>query len=156
MAWKEDKGFAENFLTRDGRLNRWRFVKRNIVLGLIESLILMVIFYLCTDIHMQLSTTGVILVKIVSFIALIPYFCLVVRRLHDMNKDEKLAYVILGLNVISILLLDRNELLNGIPSKELPSSLEDILDILNLALICYVLFCPGTHGSNKYGSDPLE
>ena len=45
----EDKTVAENFLKREGRLNRWRYFKRNLVLGLVTALVEMPIILIFAD-----------------------------------------------------------------------------------------------------------
>lgn len=38
-----DKTIPEIFFKREGRLNRWRYFKRNVVLGIISSFIMVVL-----------------------------------------------------------------------------------------------------------------
>lgn len=149
MSYQEDNGFAENFLRRDGRLNRWRYFKRCLAIGLIECVLITAIFIMTMNALGQLSTMGNILFKGVCLAGFFPYFCLATRRLHDMNKSETLAYVLVGLGAVSTLLLD------GANMDE-QSFLQNIVSTVSGVLGLYVLLCPGTHGDNQYGSDPLE
>ena len=43
MAHVKDVGFAENFLKRDGRLNRWRFFKRNLAVALMAFVPMLIV-----------------------------------------------------------------------------------------------------------------
>lgn len=150
MAHVPDNGIAENLFRRDGRLNRWRFFKRCFLLGLVEFLIVFVIFLVTTNALGQISTMGSILIKVVSLVVLLPYFCLSIRRLHDMNKNETLAYVCVGLSIISTFMIDKDFFVSE------PSNFENIITVVNGFVGLYILLCPGTHGDNQYGSDTLE
>lgn len=149
MARQPDSGFVENFLRRDGRLNRWRYFKRCILIGLVELVIFIAIFIMSANALGQLSSFGNIALKLVLAVGQIPLFCLLVRRLHDCGRDEKLAYASLALNAIIIILTDYNNLM-----KE-PSLFENIITALAGVIGIYAMFCPGTKGDNQYGEDPL-
>ena len=157
MAHVKDKGFVENFLKREGRLNRWRYFKRMFALLLISEIVVIVV-----SIIAALSMPTVIfssdtslfdnlivnIAKVVGFLLTPAYFCLMVRRLHDLNKSEAIAYVAVAVICVNILSLDLEQ--------EEDSILEIALQWLNFAFTLYLLFFPGTKGNNKYGSDPLE
>lgn len=145
-----DKGIYENFLRRDGRLNRWRYFKRIMLIGLVEFLILIVIFVMSTNALGQLSSAGNLAFKFLLAVGQIPLFCLMVRRLHDCGRDEKLAYLSLALNAFTIIVSDYNGALAE------PSLFENIVAALAGVIGLYALFCPGTKGTNQYGEDPLE
>lgn len=161
MARVKDKGFVENFLKRDGRLNRWRYFKRLVALFLISELVLivagtivMIIFYvLMPDASFwnndaELKNYAIIFAQGVCFLMTPAYFCLMVRRLHDLNKGEAIAYWLTAVSCANILGLDLGQREDSI--------LETILQIINLGFTIYLLFFRGTKGNNRYGSDPLE
>ena len=161
MARVKDKGFVENFLKRDGRLNRWRYFKRLLALFLISELVLivagtivMIIFYvLMPDASFwnndaELKNYAIIFAQGVCFLMTPAYFCLMVRRLHDLNKGEAIAYWLTAVSCANILGLDLGQREDSI--------LESILQIINLGFTIYLLFFRGTKGNNQYGSDPLE
>ena len=161
MARVKDKGFVENFLKRDGRLNRWRYFKRLLALFLISELVLivagtivMIIFYvLMPDASFwnndaELKNYAIIFAQGVCFLMTPAYFCLMVRRLHDLNKGEAIAYWLTAVSCANILGLDLGQREDSI--------LETILQIINLGFTIYLLFFRGTKGNNQYGSDPLE
>ena len=157
MAHVKDKGYVENFLKREGRLNRWRYFKRMFALLLISEIVVIVV-----SIIAALSMPTVIfssdtslfdnlivnIAKVVGFLLTPAYFCLMVRRLHDLNQSEAIAYVAVAVICVNILSLDLEQ--------EEDSILEIALQWLNFAFTLYLLFFPGTKGNNKYGSDPLE
>ena len=143
-----DKGFVENFFRRDGRLNRWRYFKRVILLSVIQTIFMIIIFVLNVNVLGHLTQTGNILFKLVMAAAQVSFFCLMTRRLHDMNKSDKIAYVAVALNSMVIVLSD-NTGLNE------PSGAEMILTLISSIIGLCVLLWPGTRGDNQYGADPL-
>ena len=150
MNRQPDSGIVENFFRRDGRLNRLRYFKRNVVLFVVELIILTVITTVGTNDLDEFSQGSLILFKVVSIAVMIPFCCLMIRRLHDLNMNETLAYVFFALIVVSIL-MDGKDML-----KTEPTLLEDALNTVNFIISLYVLFWPGTNGDNRYGSDPLK
>lgn len=150
MSRQPDSGIVENFFRRDGRLNRLRYFKRNVVLFVVELIILTVITTAGTNDLDEFSQGSLIVFKVVSIAVMIPFCCLMIRRLHDLNMSETLAYVSFALIVVSIL-MDGKDML-----KTEPTLLEDVLNTVNFIISLYVLFWPGTNGDNRYGSDPLK
>lgn len=150
MSRQPDSGIVENFFRRDGRLNRMRYFKRNVVLFVVELIILTVITTAGTNDLDEFSQGSLILFKVVSIVGLIPFCCLMIRRLHDLNMGETLAYVFFALTVVSIF-MDGKDML-----KVEPTPFEDALNTVNFIISLYVLFWPGTNGDNRYGSDPLK
>ena len=141
-------GIAENFFRRDGRLNRWRYFKRLLVITFVMTVIITVNFIMDTNALGQLSHTGDTIFKVVSLASLIPIFCLTVRRLHDIGHDEKIAYIFVALSAVSILLTDSTTLAK-------PTIFQYVLGFATSVINLYCLFRPGTRGANKYGADPL-
>lgn len=157
MAHVKDKGFVENFLKREGRLNRWRYFKRMFALLIISEVVIIVvsmiaalsmptvIFSSDTSLFDNLTVN---VAKVVCFILTPAYFCLMVRRLHDLNKSEVIAYVAVAVICANILNLDLGQ-------RE-DSLLENVLQWINFVITLYLFLFPGTRGDNEYGSDPLE
>ena len=138
-----DKTFAEHFLKLEGRLNRLRYLKRILVLmaiGAVIGAVSGVIF------HADSSEFEIIML-IMSFCMMAPQYCLAVRRLHDMNKNENIAqfYLCCGLanNIIILLNLESLE------------TFALALSVIVTVLAIYFLVMPGTRGANDYGPDPL-
>lgn len=150
MARVKDEGIFENFFRRDGRLNRWRYFKRNLVIFFVAMIILFGIIIVDVNALGHLSSFGNNAVKFFSAAVQVPIFCLMVRRLHDMNKNETLAYVAIGLSLAGTLFQGNDFLVTE------PSTLENLLNVVSGFINLYILLCPGTHGVNQYGADPLE
>ena len=149
MSRVKDKGLVENFLKRDGRLNRWRYFKRSMFVAFVSFMILFCIIIADVNALGQLSDFGILLIKIFSALMQVPIFCLMVRRLQDMNKNETLACICITLD-LSMTFFIQNDFLTTEPS-----SLENILNVVNGLIALYIFLCPGTRGRNKYGEDPL-
>ena len=145
--YKEDRTLEEQFLKTDGRLNRLRYFKRNMFLLLVWIVICVLITLLFSDDMGNLSSTGDVLVSVIAAGMLIPYYCLDVRRLHDMDKDSTLAKISFVLGLFMIFINDED------PFN--PSAAGLIVSSVNFIVILYFLFVPGTKGANKYGADPL-
>lgn len=144
--YKEDRTLQEQFLKTEGRLNRLRYLKRNLVLLLVWLLTGMLIVLIFGDDMGNLSSTGNILSSFIGGAMLVPYYCLDVRRLHDMDKDSTLAKISLVL-CFAMLFIDDD------PFN--PSAIGIILSLVVCIIALYLLFVPGTKGANKYGADPL-
>ena len=140
-----DKTLSEKFLKREGRLNRWLYLKLNLVL----IIVMFVLTCIATAIFMdyttyEVSTAGNVAFLIISLIIFVPSYCLTVRRLHDMDRDELLAKLYIAGATTSCFL---NFILNY---EFMP------LEIVIVLLGIYILLVPGTPGTNRYGADPLK
>lgn len=125
-AYVEDKSIAEMFLTTNGRLNRLRYFKRVLVLGVMWTVLAFAIVAATMEPSGDdISTLGYVLFAVMCLIFAVPHFMLMIRRLHDLDKD--------GLFV----------LLTLVPA-------------VNSLFALYLLLAPGTRGANKYGADPIE
>ena len=141
-----DKGIMENFFRRDGRLNRLRYFKRVLVINLIMIIIFTAIFIFSPGSSLDdISPAENMWLNIIDLILFVPWFCLMTRRLHDMNKNETLAWVVVALEVLT---------LNSSLSDPL-FAVENIPDLIQLLILFYMFLIPGTKGRNKYGADPL-
>lgn len=139
-----DKTILEIFFKREGRLNRLRYFKRNLVIGLASAVIMFVISLIFGDDVGNLTTTGNIIFFIVMMLMLVPSYCLAVRRLHDMDRDELLAKLYIGGSAASYFL-----------SFVLKQDFMP-LSVVLVIVAFYILLVPGTSGTNKYGADPLN
>ena len=95
----------------------------------------------------SLSRTGDDLVSVISVGILTPYYCLDVRRLHDMGKDSTIAKIYFVLSLVTIFIKDDD------PFN--PTATGLIWSFVLGSIALYMLFVPGTKGVNKYGADPL-
>ena len=138
-----DKTIPEIFFKREGRLNRLRYLKRNLVIGLVSGIIMFIVGLIFSDSMGTLSTAGNVIFFIVMLAMLVPSYCLMVRRLHDMDRDELLAKVYIGGCVA-------NHFLSFVLHYDFMP-----LSIVLVIVALYILFVPGTYGANKYGANPL-
>ena len=139
-----DKTIPEIFFKREGRLNRLRYFKRNLVLGIVSGVIMFFVALIFSDSEGNVTTAGDIILFILTLLMLVPSYCLMVRRLHDMNRDEILAKVYIG-GCIASYFLSLVLHYDFMP-----------LSIVLLIVALYILFVPGTYGANNYGADPLR
>ena len=144
-----DEDFQSLFLKREGRLNRLRYFKRSMAIMGIEFLAAFFVGMIFSDDIGNISTSGEIIISIVGILALIPGYCLDVRRLHDLDKDEVLAYVNAALGAI-FAIAGTNFDLDNMPFYLVALSLP------SFAISVYLFFFAGTVGPNKYGQDLLQ
>ena len=88
--------FKEKFLTTEGRLNRLKYFK---------YLLISIIGFLVVDIALQMPVAIITgdsegtLITIVNGVAQFAWFmiylCLVIRRLHDLNRRDLFAFLVL-------------------------------------------------------------
>lgn len=147
QVYQEDKTLEEMFLKTTGRLNRLRYLKRSILLMIVPLLLSLPFAVVFSDSMGNLTAKGEIIVAIIDLVMLFPGYCLDVRRLHDMDKDDTLAKINFVLSVVVIFSV------SGDPFEFSTSEL--IVSLLIIVILIYMLFVPGTNGENKYGPDPL-
>ena len=152
MARKPDSGLVENFFKRDGRLNRWRYFKRFLVLVLVEMIVITAISVATVNMIGELSPRGLVIMNVFLIIWQVPLYCLMTRRLHDIGRDEKLAQVCFAINAAMVMFFPEYNVNEPID----PSPVEMIISLVAAVIGLYIMFCPGTHGYNQYGDDPLE
>lgn len=128
--------FYDTFLRKDGRLNRWRYFKRVIIIHIIFSII-QAPFYSSKSVKNISSELSLFLLALFGLYTYLLY-CLDLRRLHDLNDSELIAFIPI---ILSILIAFE---INTIP-----------MMVGAFAISMYLLFKRGTIGSNKYGEDPL-
>lgn len=145
--YKEDYNALDIIFGTTGRLNRLRYLKRCLVVALFELVLLGLAYMLFSNEWGLLSSFGSIVVTFLLVAGQVPYYCLNVRRLHDLNKDETLAYILLGLGIVGA--ISSSDMFSMSAFETVAYSVETIAGL-------YLLFFPGTHGENKYGADPLN
>ena len=149
----EDRTIKEIFFRTSGRLNRWRYFTRRVVLSVLTKFFLFVGYKVLGYEYGQITTTAEIYNSVVSIIFLFPIFCLTVRRLQDMNKGKFLAVVYVILNVVmsfsDITFTDFKQMDTVAPYLVLT------MVTFSMLLDMYFMISPGTYGKNKYGANPL-
>lgn len=138
----------EQFLNQEGRLNRWRYFKRIFVLGLVEVVINAVMGIFLMNEGKVPTTPSHFAYIVVGLIFLYPQFCLVLRRVKDMDKPLWLAKLSVVFSGVCIVCFNYDVTLAASP-------LGQGLAIASGVLGLYILFAKGTKGDNQYGPDPL-
>ena len=145
--YTEDKTMQEIFLKTTGRLNRLRYFQRVMAVTLATVAIDFPFFMIFSDEWGYLTSFGDMITTIISIVALFPMYCLDVRRLQDMDKDNTIAKISFVISVI-IMFIAPDDIFTMDTSVA-------IVYLVNGAIGLYLLFTPGTKGENKYGPDPL-
>ena len=142
--------FKEKFFTTTGRINRMTFFKRNMLLVLVAFVAFFVIGIVDvingSDVD-SISTTGRLLETAVTLLLVTPEYCLNVKRLHDLGKDETLAKVLAGISLFSVaysLTLSPDALL-------VESAVAIALGAVSLVAFFYLLCAKGESYANGYG-----
>ena len=125
-----DKGVKEMFFSTKGRLNRKRYILRNLVIGAASSVGGIIVSTLITGALLSDSTAMLILASIlVLFMVILPLvsgFMMAVRRWHDLDKPGILA--ITNLLILPALYLLLTKGTEG-PNKYGPNPLQIISEI---------------------------
>lgn len=137
----KDDDWQALFLKTDGRLNRLRYFKRQLILLGISMLLLIFVTIICDNGYGFLTKRGDLLITIINLCGFGVSFFLDVRRLHDLDKDSTIASVILIAGIIS--------------NFDSLAGLAEIGGLVTTGGMLYLLFAPGVEGTNKYGPDPL-
>ncbi len=143
----DTQNLYETFLSMEGRLNRLRYFKRLLVVGIAQMALVVFIAILFADMFGNISTFGSILMNIIFVAGTAITYTLDVRRLHDMDKSDLLAKV----SAVAMLYI-------GLADIDMFNvTIFDCVVYFALTVIgLYLMFNPGTRGENQYGSDPLE
>lgn len=142
----EDNGLRENFFKTEGRLNRWRYFKRRLALGVTVTLLLTLGYRIFGYEFGQASAFATIYNAVISLAFVVPTYCLNVRRLQDMNRGRRLAIIYAALTaVLAFLDFTLGYLLY----------VALVLATAALALSLYLFVSPGTRGANSYGPSPI-
>lgn len=152
-----DEGFQANFFKMEGRLNRWRYFKRTLLITLLVMLVAGVISVAFMDDQGDTPKEFDYLLSMIDFVLLYSCYTLDVRRLHDMGKTEYMAQQALALGIM----MDVGDYFVKYPNGDynVHSSFFWMYaagGIVYCVLAVYFLFAEGNYGANEYGPDPLE
>ncbi|MBR2179240.1 MAG: DUF805 domain-containing protein [Selenomonadaceae bacterium] len=142
-----DTTVRDMFLKSSGRLNRLRYFKRSVVVGIFKVLMMLILLIMLKLFNVDLDDLDLFHIVIVVYIVFTVFFYfLYVRRLQDLNKNNTLAIIrtVSGL-VLLFLTATQDE----------TTVLSLIVSLITLYIDLYLLFADGTHGRNDYGADPL-
>lgn len=144
LGYQEESTFQEMFLKRTGRLNRLRYFKRSLVIGIINIVLVIIGGAIFLKPWELTNSTYEGFTILCGLVALYPEFCLNSRRLEDLDKPPQMAYWLAGVGAIAV-----------ISSTSFESGKGAILGLIYLVAALYLLFAEGTRGDNQYGPDPL-
>lgn len=146
-AYVEETTISQMFFKSYGRLNRLRYFKRKLVLGVLLYVLIFLGYKVLGYQFGQDNSQAAIYNTFVSLIFVVPNFFLNVRRLQDMNKGKLLA-VIYAIITSVMAFLD----FTGI-NYMLYFSL--FLATAVFFIGGYMLISPGTNGNNRFGESPI-
>ncbi len=144
MNYVPDTTIKEMFWTGDSRLNRLRFLKRNLALmGFVFITLFAIFFALGITSHFAKMTDELLIqhpailisTVILQIFSTIICYKLDVRRLKDIGRGKPLAVI---------------KLIIGLIGAEFY-----IVSVVSIVISIYLLFAPGDKGPNMYGPDPL-
>lgn len=142
-----DTTIREMFLKSSGRLNRLRYFKRSIIVGIFKVLMMLVLLVMLKLSNVDLDDLDLFHIIIVVYIVfIVPFYFLYVRRLQDLNKNNTIA-IIRTVSGLVLLFLTASE--------DETTWLSFIMSLTTLYIDLYLLFADGTHGRNDYEVDPL-
>ena len=147
--YREDTTIKEMFFSTDGRLNRLRYFKRGLVIGIVGTILMLcVIVYGVSSLNTETTALFSMTVMLPCWVS---SYCLNVRRLKDIGEilGSELSESSIQLTAGSILIID---LLSMFLSGYALIGAYSIIFVFGL----YILFKPGVVGSNKFGPDPLD
>lgn len=126
--------FNQLFLNTDGKLNRMSYFKRLLAVALIEILVVIALLVIFSDDYGNIGSGGEFLIMAVTIAFQIPYYCLNVRRLRDIGRDETLAYVSAALGVL-------NSFFD--PDPFAMTKIQMLIMLIYFAVDLYILLVPG-------------
>ena len=160
----------ENFLKREGRINRLNFFKKFLIMFGVAFVIILAVLPL--DLFAEIISSSVlktiheIFIKAVSvLITIILPYGVIVRRSHDLptdnlfakflaNDDEFVARIMTGLMIAAQLLGIINRFFKEISNPVLILAI--LFDIAYLVFWLYLVFKKGATGANQFGAEPVN
>lgn len=101
--YAEEVTFREKFFSTDGRLNRMTYFKRWLAVDIMGFILSAVLIIICSALFGDTNSIADPLSNVIWIGLLIPKFCLDVRRVKDIGKDENFAKRIAGLEAVLLL-----------------------------------------------------
>ena len=152
----QDRTIKEIFFRTDGRLNRWRYFTRRVIVSIVTKIFLFIGYKILGYEYEQVTTAATVYNSAVSIIFLLPIYCLTVRRLQDMNQNKMLAVVYVILNVITAVAFSDITFAEFKQMDTMSPYIVLSFATFSMMLDLYFMISPGTYGKNKFGSNPLD
>lgn len=150
----EDRTIKEIFFRTSGRINRWRYFTRRVIISVLTKFFLFIGYEILGYEYGQVTTAAGIYNGVISLIFLMPIFCLTVRRLQDMNQGKLLAFVYVAMNIF--MAFSDMTFTDFKYMESVTSYLVLTVVTFSIMLDMYFMISPGTYGRNKYGANPLD
>ena len=144
-----DKVIVQTFLKGTSRLNRLRYFKRMLVIGLVNYILIQVILNSINPLTLiaYLEYIPIIQIILMSPTIIIGYN-LVLRRSHDIGHGDGLDKCYVAIPIIGCI----TSLLDFM----LYATISIGLGLISIVMGLYLLFNRGEKGPNKYGPNPLS
>ena len=127
----------ETFLSTEGKLTRLQYFKLMLAVGVVEIILACVTLGIFSDDYGIVSNTGENLNMLILLAALVPYYFLTVKRIHDFAGDEFLAKLTVGLQFYYIV-FNYTDPFNM-------STFDNMLSFANFLLVLYLVFNPSKY-----------
>ncbi len=135
-----------------GRIPRSQWWVGVLILVVISLVINMILIY---ALGIMFTTAGRIITLIVQLALAYPFYAVSAKRFQDRDKPGSLAWIFVGLSILSSLLT----LIGAMGNPYQPGVLDWIFGVASLIVaVWYIVelgILRGTIGSNTYGPDPL-
>lgn len=150
---------VEMFFNFAGRLNRWAFIKRSIILVLVDGAIHFLMGLILGTIA---GPTGVaiseMVVKVVDFAVWCSGITLLTRRLHDLNRSgwwQIIFQIPFVITVFGVIMLIAAVITGMLDVGLVGIGIIAVSALISLAFSIWTYCIRGTEGPNDYGPDPL-
>ena len=150
----EDRTIKEIFFRTSGRINRWRYFTRRVIISVLTKIFLFAGYKVLGYEYGNVTTAAGIYNGVISMIFLVPIFCLTVRRLQDMNKGRLLAFAYVAINIF--MAFSDMTFTDFKYMQSATSYLVLTAVTFSMMLDMYFMISPGTYGKNQYGANPLD
>ena len=150
----EDRTIKEIFFRTTGRINRWRYFTRRVIISVLTKIFLFAGYKVLGYEYGNVTTAAGIYNGVVSMIFLVPIFCLTVRRLQDMNKGRLLAFAYVAINIF--MAFSDMTFTDFKYMQSATSYLVLTAVTFSMMLDMYFMISPDTYGKNQYGANPLD
>ncbi len=127
----------ETFLSTEGKLTRLQYFKLMLAVGVVEIILVFITLGIFSDEYGFVSNAGENLNMLILLAALVPYYFLTMKRIHDFAGNEFLAKLAVGLQFYYIV-FNYKDPFNM-------STFDNMLSFVNFSLILYLVFNPSKY-----------
>lgn len=146
MVTANNETLKQKFFSTNGRIDRMTFFKRTLALIGVEFLLTFIVGFAVIMMTLNSPNSESIMSAVITMIALaalFPEYCLNVKRLHDIGRDETLAKIFVGVGILG--------LATGFLELSTPMAISVVISIISVGFMFYLLFKRGEDKANEYG-----